>query len=81
MSYACVDWNPPHRIDWHEDDGTDVADVMYELESVWTATRLTQRDEAQLGAPAALRPLLEIGIGRDMTRQLQTLKRLLERRR
>ena len=81
MAHACVDWDPPHRIDWHEDDGADVVDVTYELESVWTATRLTQRDEAQLGAPAALRPLLEIGIGRDMTRQLQTLKRLLERRR
>jgi uncharacterized protein YndB with AHSA1/START domain len=81
MTYACLDWDPPHRIAWREDDGTDVIDVTYELESVWTSTRLTQRDEAQLGAAAALRPLLELGIGRDMTRQLQALKRLLERRR
>ena len=80
MAYTCSDWDPPGRIAWREDDGADVIDVTYELESVWTSTRLTQRDDAQLGAPRALQPLLRIGIGRDVARQLHTLKRVLERR-
>jgi uncharacterized protein YndB with AHSA1/START domain len=80
MAYTCVDWEPPRRITWREEDGSDVIDVIYELESVWTATRLTQRDDASLGAPRALRPVLRAGIGRDVARQLHALKRVLERR-
>ena len=79
MAYACLDWDPPARIAWREDDGADLIDVGYELESVWTSTRLTQRDDvARLGAPRALHPQLRIGIGRDVERQLRALKRLLE---
>jgi uncharacterized protein YndB with AHSA1/START domain len=48
LIHTCVAWEPPKRIVWHEDDGTDVFDVTYELESVWTATRLTQRDVVRL---------------------------------
>jgi uncharacterized protein YndB with AHSA1/START domain len=79
LVHTCVAWEPPKRIVWHEDDGTDVVDVTYELESVWTATRLTQRDVVRLGAPRPLHPLLRAGIGRDVTRQLHALKRILER--
>jgi Polyketide cyclase / dehydrase and lipid transport len=80
MAYTCVGWVPPVRIAWREEDGGDVIDVTYELEPVWTSTRLTQRDDARLGAPRVLHPLLRIGIGRDVARQLRTLKRVLERR-
>jgi hypothetical protein len=80
MAYTCIDWDPPGRIAWREDDGPDIINVTYELESVWTSTRLTQRDDAELGAPRALHPLLRIGIGRDVARQLRTVKRVLERR-
>ena len=80
MAYACVELDRPHRIVWREDDGADAIDVTYELESVWTSTRFTQRDEVRLGAPRALHPLLRIGIGRDVGRQLRTLRRVLERR-
>lgn len=78
MTHTCVAWEPHTRIAWREDDGTDVVDVIYEFESVWTATRLTQRTSG-LGAPALLRPLIRHAIGRDVARQLQALKMLLER--
>ena len=79
MTYTCLDWEPPARIAWREDDGADVIDVGYELESVWTSTRLTQRDDVvRLGAPRLLHPLLRIGVGRDVERQLRALKRVLE---
>jgi hypothetical protein len=80
MSYTCVEWDPPERIAWREDDGVDVIHVTYELEPVWTSTRLTQRDQARLGAPRMLHPLFRIGLGRDVGRQLDALKQLLEQR-
>ena len=79
MAYECLDWEPPKLIRWREHDGDDVIDVTYELEPLWTATRFTQRDDARLRAPRLLHPLLRAGIGRDVARQLRSLKRLLER--
>jgi Polyketide cyclase / dehydrase and lipid transport len=78
MTYLCVAWDPPSSIAWREDDGADVIDVTYELDPVWTATRLTQRDDARLGAPRLVHPLLKAGIGRDVARQLRALKHVLE---
>jgi hypothetical protein len=81
MVHRCVSWQPPYRIAWREDDGADVIDVTYELEGMWTSTRFTQRDEiVRLGAPGIVRPLMKVGIGRDIARQLDELQRVLERR-
>jgi uncharacterized protein YndB with AHSA1/START domain len=79
MTYTCLEYYPPVRIEWREEDRDDVIHVTYELEEVWTSTRLTQRDDAQFGAPRILHPLLRAGIGRDMGRQLRALKQVLER--
>ena len=79
MRYECVEWDPPKRIVWHEDDGHDVLEVVYRLDPVWTSTRFTQVDTAQLGAPRLLHPLVKAGIRRDLHRQLRLLKRALER--
>ena len=78
MACSCLDWDPPARM-WREDGGAALIHVGYELESVWTSTRLAQRDDvARLGAPRALHPLLRIGIGRHVERQLRALERVLE---
>ena len=78
MDYTCVASAPPGRIEWREDDGSDVIDVIYELSDEGGATRLTQTDHAELGAPRLLRPMMKAGIGHDIDRQLRSLKRLLE---
>jgi carbon monoxide dehydrogenase subunit G len=70
--------DPPRRIEWREDDGTDVFEATYELEDLGGRTRFTQRSVAELGAPRLLRPLYRAGIGRDIARQLKELKKLLE---
>jgi uncharacterized protein YndB with AHSA1/START domain len=80
MTYTCLAYDPPERIVWREDDGPTVIRVTYELEPVWTSTRLTQRDEARLDAPRLLHRLVTAGIGRDVARQLRALKQVLERR-
>jgi hypothetical protein len=52
--------------------------VTYTLEVVDGATRLTQRTDAKLGVPWVLQRLMRAGIGRDIGRQLKTLKAKLE---
>jgi hypothetical protein len=61
--------DPPHRVEWRAGDGIE---VMYELEPVWTATRVTRRDAGELGA------LRTIARRRDVVRQLRALKHELE---
>jgi uncharacterized protein YndB with AHSA1/START domain len=79
MDMRCTGWSPPHRIEWLEDDGTDVFRVTYELDDLGDrGTRLTQRSDAQIGAPRLLHPVFRAGIGRDINRQLKELRRLLE---
>jgi Polyketide cyclase / dehydrase and lipid transport len=78
MEHGCVDWNPPQRIEWLQDDGVDRFEVTYELEEVPAGTRLSQRSEARLGVPRLLHPIWRRGIGNDIERQLRTLKGLLE---
>ena len=80
MHYSLVDWDPPRRIEWLEDDGHDVLEVTYTLESAGDATRITQRDHAELSAPKLLRPVMRIGIGVDIAKQLKRLRRHLEQR-
>ena len=74
----CVGWDPPHRIAWREDDGTDVLAVEYRLAPQDGGTLFEQRDEARLGVPGPLRPLVRAGLGHDVGRQLRALRSLLE---
>jgi polyketide cyclase/dehydrase/lipid transport protein len=78
MDHTCLSWTPPTRIQWREDDGTDVLIVTYTLEALSGATRLTQRSDAALRAPRVFHPLMRAGIGHDISRQLKTLKAKLE---
>ena len=68
---TCVLWEPPARVGWHGEDAAGGFDVTCELESVWTATRVTRRTVA----PRRLRWLA----ARDDARELRALKRILER--
>jgi uncharacterized protein YndB with AHSA1/START domain len=74
-----VDSDPPRRLVWREDDGTDSFDVTYELESTPAGTLFRQRSDANVGAvPRFMYPLWKHGIGRDIARQLRELKKVLE---
>ena len=80
MQMNCVWFDEPHRIEWREEDGTDVFRVTYELEDLGTGrTRFRQRSDAELGAAGWLHPIYKAGIGRDIARQLRKLKKLLEK--
>ena len=80
MEMTRVRSDPPHALEWLEDDGTDVFRVTYSLSSTASGgTRFVQRSDASVGAvPRWLHPLWRHGIGRDLARQLRDLKRVLE---
>lgn len=78
MDYRVVEWSPPDRIVWREDDGHDVITVEYLLRATKTGTHFIQRDEAELGAPRVLHPMMRIGIGSDIARQLKQLRKRIE---
>lgn len=80
MSFTCEAAERPSRIEWLEDDGTDTIRVTYALEPTPSGgTRMTQRDDAELGASRLMQPVMKRGIGADVQKQLKALKRLLEK--
>lgn len=79
MEMICVGFDPPRRLQWREDDGTDVFLVTYQLEAAGAdRTRMVQRSDVELGAPRILHGVYRIGIGRDIAGQLRELTKLLE---
>jgi carbon monoxide dehydrogenase subunit G len=72
---------PPRLVEWRQADGHDVFGVTYSLSAAGEGrTRMRQSSDAELGVPRFLHPLWRHGIGRDLERQLRSLKELLERR-
>jgi uncharacterized protein YndB with AHSA1/START domain len=80
MEMTLVASDPPRRLEWREDDGTDVFRVTYSLSATGSGgTLMRQTSDASVGAvPRWLHPLWRRGIGRDLQRQLRDLKELLE---
>lgn len=75
-------------VDCHVDDVSDFLAhryridserIEFELEPVWTSTRVTRREELTLRAPRTLRPLLGLAARRRAVRELRALRQALER--
>jgi hypothetical protein len=75
-------------VDCHVDDVSEfLADryrvesdrVTFELEPVWTSTRVTRREEMNVRAPHVVQPLLRLVAGHKAARELRALKQALER--
>jgi uncharacterized protein YndB with AHSA1/START domain len=78
MEMTCTAFERPTSLAWREDDGTDLFLVTYTIEELGDRSRLTQRSEAQLGSSRLMRPVYRRGISRDVSKQLDALKKLLE---
>jgi uncharacterized protein YndB with AHSA1/START domain len=78
LTMQVVEFDPPHRLRWREEDPDAVFNVLYELESDGAATRITQVDDIDWKIAKPLRPIGRIMVSRDMKRQFASLKRLLE---
>jgi uncharacterized protein YndB with AHSA1/START domain len=81
MEMRRIALEPPRRIEWEQDDGTDLFRVTYELDETPAGTLFRQRSAAEIGAvPRMVYPVWRHGIGRDLARQMRQLKRILENR-
>jgi uncharacterized protein YndB with AHSA1/START domain len=78
LSMDVVEFDPPRRLRWREQDPDAVFDVLYELESTGTGTLLRQIDEIEWGIPRPLRPIGRLMVSRDIRKQLASLRTLLE---
>ena len=71
---------PPTRLTMREEDDASVFSVEYRLTPAATGTQFTQVSVFEWKRlPRVLRATFRHGVRRDVRRQLQTLKRLLER--
>ena len=78
LSMEAVEFHPPHRLRWREEDADAVFNVLYELEPSGSGTVLRQIDEIEWKIPRPLRPIGRIMVSRDIKRQFGSLKHLLE---
>ena len=78
LAMEAVEFNPPLRLRWREEDADAVFNVLYELEPEGTGTRLTQVDEIDWKIPRPLRPIGRIMVSRDIRRQFESLRQVLE---
>ena len=78
LTMEAVEFDPPRRLRWREEDDDAVFDVVYELEPGPGGTRLTQIDEIDWKIAKLAQPIGRFMVGRDLARQLAALKRLLE---
>jgi hypothetical protein len=78
LAMEVVEFEPPHRLRWREEDADAVFNVLYELEPEGAATRLSQVDDIDWKIPKPLRPIGRIMVSRDIRRQFGSLKHLLE---
>lgn len=76
-----VEYDPPSRLRWRQEDANGVFHIVYEVEPAAAGARLTQRDTIEWKVPRPLGRLAErLFVQRHIGEQLADLKRLLERR-
>jgi uncharacterized protein YndB with AHSA1/START domain len=78
LTMDVVEFDPPHRLRWREEDADAVFDVVYELEPTASGTRIKQVDDIDWKIGKAALPIARLMVSRDIGRQFRSLKRLLE---
>jgi uncharacterized protein YndB with AHSA1/START domain len=79
MAVEQVEVEPPRRLRLREEDEASTFDVEYRLEATESGTRFAQISEFEWKRlPRFLHRTFERGVRRDIRKQLQALKRLLE---
>ena len=76
-----VEYDPPRRLRWRQEDANGVFHIVYEVEPTARGARLTQRDTIEWKVPRPVARLAEqVFVRRHIGAQMADLKRLLERR-
>jgi uncharacterized protein YndB with AHSA1/START domain len=78
LTMDVVEFDPPHRLRWREEDADAVFNVLYELEPTGSGTQIKQVDDIEWKIGKAALPIARLMVSRDISRQFRSLKRLLE---
>jgi uncharacterized protein YndB with AHSA1/START domain len=78
LTMDVVEFDPPRRLRWREEDADAVFDVLYELKPDASGSRLTQVDDIDWKIGQLALPIGRLMVSRDIRRQFRSLKRLLE---
>jgi uncharacterized protein YndB with AHSA1/START domain len=78
LTMEVVEFDPPRRLRWREEDADAVFVVLYDLAPTTSGARLTQVDEIDWKIRTAALPIARLMVSRDIRRQFRSLKRLLE---
>ncbi len=76
-----VEYEPPRRMRWRQEDSNGVFTIVYEVEPAAGGARLTQRDTIDWKVPGPVAGVAErLFVRRHIGEQMADLKRLLEER-
>jgi len=78
LAMEVVEFDHPHRMRLREEDEDAVFNVAYELEPTGRDTRVSQIDEIDWKISKLALPLARVMVRRDLRRQFESLKHLLE---
>ena len=78
LTMDVVEFDPPHRLRWREEDADAVFNVLYELEPTGSGTQIKQVDDIEWKIGKAALPIARLMVSRDIARQFRSLKRWLE---
>ena len=78
LTMDVVEFDPPSRLRWREEDADAVFDVLYELAPRGSGTELRQIDDIDWKIGKAALPIARFMVSRDIERQFRSLKQLLE---
>lgn len=78
LTMEVVEYEEPRRLRWREEDEDGVFNVLYELESTGSGARLSQIDDIDWKISKLTFPIARVMVSRDISRQLASLKRILE---
>ena len=78
LTMEVVEFEPPHRLRWREEDADAVFNVLYELQPKGSGTEIKQVDDIDWKIGRAALPIARLMVSRDIARQFRSLKRVLE---
>jgi uncharacterized protein YndB with AHSA1/START domain len=72
-----LEYDQPRRLRWREEDEDGIFNVVYQLESTESGTRLSQIDDIDWNISKLALPIARLMVSRDMAKQLAALKQTL----
>jgi uncharacterized protein YndB with AHSA1/START domain len=77
LKMEVLEYDQPRRLRWREEDEDGIFNVVYQLKSTESGTRLSQIDDIDWDISKLALPIARLMVSRDMAKQLAALKQTL----